>query len=67
MSCTKSRIRMYHLNVTSQNSLNLTESIQRRFTKMMDWFPSYDDNLQMPITTTSYHEQLKMLNIYSLQ
>ena len=53
--------------LTSQNSVNLIESIQRKFTKMIDCFQSYDDNLQMPITTTSYHERLKMLNIYSLQ
>ena len=34
---------------------------------MIDCFQSYDDNLQMPITTTSYHKWLKILNIYSLQ
>ena len=37
------------------------------FTKIIDCFHSYDDKLRMPITTTSYHEQLKILNIYSLQ
>ena len=52
---------------TSQNSVNLTESIQRRFTKMIGCFQTYDDNLQMPITTTNYHEWLKNLYIYSLQ
>ena len=52
---------------TSQNSVNLTESIQRRFTKMIDYFQFYDNNLQMTITTISYHKWLKMLNIYSLQ
>ena len=38
---------------TAQNSVNLIESIQRRFTKMIDCFQSIDDNLQMLITTTS--------------
>ena len=52
---------------TSQYSVNLMESTQRRFTKVMDCFQTYDDNLQMPITTTIYHEQLKILNIFSLQ
>ena len=52
---------------TSQNSVNLTESILRRFTKMIDYFQFYDNNLQMTITTISYHKWLKMLNIYSLQ
>ena len=50
-----------------QNSVNLTETIQGRFGKMTDCFQSYDNNVQMPITTTSYHEWLKMFNIYSLQ
>ena len=31
---------------TSNNSVNLNGSIQRRFTKMIDYFQSYDDNLQ---------------------
>ena len=34
---------------------------------MIDSFQSNDDNLQMPVTTISYHEWLKMLNMYSLQ
>ena len=34
---------------------------------MIDCCQSHDDSLQMPITLTSYHEQLKILNIYSLQ
>ena len=38
---------------TSENSVNLKRSIQRRFTKMIDCFQSYDDNLKMPITTTN--------------
>ena len=52
---------------TSKNPINFIESIQRRFTKMIDCFQSYDGNLQMPATTTSYHERLKMLNIYNSQ
>ena len=52
---------------TSQYSVNLIESIQRKLTKVIDCFQTYDGNLQMPITTTSYHEQLKMLSIYSLK
>lgn len=52
---------------TSQYSVNLTESIQRKLTKMIDCCQTYDGNLQMPIKTTSYHERLKMLNIYSLK
>ena len=34
---------------------------------MIECFQSHDDNLQIPIITTSYHERLKMLTIYSLQ
>ena len=34
---------------------------------MIECFQSHDDNLQIPITTTSYHERLKTLTIYSLQ
>ena len=52
---------------TSQNSIYLIESIQRRFTKMAGCFHFYDNNLQMLITTISYHKQVKMLIIYSLQ
>ena len=48
---------------TSQNSVNFIESIRRRFTKMIDCFQSYDENLQMPTTITSCNEQLKMLNM----
>ena len=32
-----------------------------------DIFQSYDDNLQMPVATGSFHEWLKMINIFSLQ
>ena len=52
---------------TSQNSVNLIESIQGRFAKIIDFFQSYDDNLQIPITTRSYHKRPKMLNIYGLK
>ena len=52
---------------TSQYSVNVIEIIQRKLTKMIDCFQTYDGNLQMPVTTTSYHERLKMLNIYSLK
>ena len=34
---------------------------------MIDCFLSYDDNLQLQITSVNCHEQLKMLNMYSLQ
>ena len=34
---------------------------------MIGCFQTYDDNLQMPIKTTNYHEWLKNLYIYSLQ
>ena len=51
----------------SQNAINLIESVQRRFTKMIRCFQTYDDNLEMYITTTNYHDRLKELNIYSLQ
>ena len=67
ISCTTSRIWSIIWMPTSQNSVNLIETIQRRFTKLIDYFHSYDDNLQMPIATTSHQEQPKMLNIYSLQ
>ena len=63
-SCTTTGIWMFHLDV---KFTNLTETIQGRFGKVTDCFQSYDNNLQMPITTTSYHEWLKMFNIYSLQ
>ena len=52
---------------TSQYSVNVIESIQRKLTKMIDCFQTYDGNLQMPVTTTSYHERLNMLNIYNLK
>ena len=58
---------MYHLDANFSKLGNLIESIQRRFTKMTDCSQSYDDNLEMPVTTTSYNERQKTLNIYSLQ
>ena len=58
---------MYHLDANFSKLGNLTESIQRRFTKMTDCSQSCDDNLEMPVTTTSYNERQKMLYIDSLQ
>ena len=58
---------MYHLDANFSKLGNLTESIQRRFTKMTDCSQPYDDNLEMPVTTTSYNERQKMLYIDSLQ
>ena len=50
-----------------QQSINLIENIQIRFTRRIREFNTYDDNLQMLVCTTNYWERLNKLKIYSLQ
>ena len=42
-------------------NINLSESVQRRFTSRFSAFQTYDLNLQMPICTVSYVDRLKRL------
>ena len=50
-----------------QRNINLLESVQRRFTSKFSCFQTYDEALEMPICTTDYATQLRILRIYSLQ
>ena len=56
------------MNVSSGcRFLKTLESIQQRFIKTVDCFKTYDDNLNIPITTTNYHEQENIVSMYILQ
>lgn len=57
----------YGLPPTDSYQFALIESVQRKFTSRFAQFLTFDDDLQMPVCTTEYHERLTKLNLFSLE
>ena len=52
---------------TSQNHINMIESVQRKYTLRFACFQEYDQSRGMLVCVASYEERLKTLGIYSLE
>ena len=52
---------------SDSTNINILENIQRKFTSKFQSFRTYDEELGMTISNTTYTERLKALKIYSLQ
>ena len=48
-------------------NINLLENVQRKFTSKFQRFRTYDEELGMTVSNTSYPQRLNELKIYSLQ